>query len=312
MCLISFSKTQSYSSKQKLDRFDGAPLWAYVNITDRCSHKCPWCYGGFNANLKNEMRLEDFSIIIEKLQAMKILQVTLSGGEPTEHSQFKNFIRELSQKKFLMHLATHGGTLAHFAPFLAEHGMKQVQVNYQGKELHDAQHGVKGAYTSQREGIAAALRENLEVTATITVGEYNLKKIPQLFRELEAIGLPRLRIWDATGRGNRWRKDIEAVKIFEFCRDEAAKLGFTFVQSYDPEFEGDTGSPCPPMSGLFLHINTKGKLRFCPAVLKEPDVGDFLTDTPEVLLASNRQNNKRLLAVNGGRPWCVARDEAYA
>lgn len=312
MCLISFSKSDDYSSKLKLDRFDGNPLWAYINITSQCSHKCRWCYGGFNGNLTDMMSLGAFETILEKLADMKVLQVSLSGGEPTEHPQFRQFLEATHRYGFLSHIVTHGGTLAELAPVLAAHGVKQVQVNYQGKELHDEQHGVAGAYQTQYRGLAIALRENIEVTATITVGEYNLARIPEIFHELSEAGLDRFRVWESTGRGNAWRKGIEAVQIFEYCQAEAAKLGYTFVQSYDPAFTGDTGIRCPPMSGLHLHINTNAKLRFCPAVLKGADLADFLTDSPDDIIEKHRANNMRLLALNDGVPWCVARGDQNA
>lgn len=312
MCLVSFSKVKEYSSKTKLDVFSGRPLWAYINITSQCTHKCRWCYGGFNGNLSDEMPYADFLVILEKLKEIGISQVTLSGGEPTEHPMFREFVQATADHGFLAHVVTHGGTLAKHAAFLAAHGMKQVQVNYQGAELHDREHGVPGSYNAQQAGIREALRAGMEVTATITVGQFNMARIPKMFSELDAAGLDRFRIWESTGRGLPWRKSLEAGDIFRFCREEAARLGFTFVQSYDPEFEGDTGTRCPPMSNLFLHINTTGKLRFCPAVLHEPDVADFVSDTPGTLLEKFYANNARLLQKNGGEPWCVARGEKSA
>lgn len=312
MCLVSFSKTQDYSSREKLVAFNGRPLWAYINITDRCSHKCRWCYGGFNGNLSEAMSFDEYSIVLSKLKTMGILQVSLSGGEPTEHPRFKEFVTETCRHGFLTHLVTHGGTLTQYAGFLAATGVKQVQVNYQGEGLHDAQHGIEGAFSAQQQGLRAALSVGLEVTATTTVGQYNLAKIPAIFSELESIGLDRFRVWESTGRGNPWRKGLEASEIFEYCRTEAAKRGYTYIQSYDPEYSGHTGSRCPPMSNLHMHINTSGKLRFCPAVLKSDDLADFKTDAPEVILAGHRANNERLLALNNGQPWCVARGEKHA
>lgn len=312
MCLVSFSKTRDYSSKQKLDVFAGNPLWAYVNITSQCSHRCRWCYGGFNGNLTEQLSPDEFRMILKKLGEIGILQVTLSGGEPTEHPHFDEFVRETRNSGFMTHVVTHGGTLVRYAPFLAEQNVRQVQVNYQGKRFHDDQHGVQGAYNSQQEGIRAALATGIEVTATVTVGAYNLDFITEIFGELEDAGLSRFRIWESTGRGNPWRKGIEAVRIFETCRAEAARRGFTFVQSYDPQFEGDTGVKCPPMSNLHMHINSRGKLRFCPAVLRDADVADFLTDSSEKIVDYFRTNNRRLLDENGGHAWCVARQEKDA
>lgn len=312
MCLISFSKAEQYSSRIKLDQFGGQPLWAYINITSRCTHRCGWCYGGFNGHLTDEMRLEDFRVILGKLRDIGILQVTLSGGEPTEHPEFESFIRETRKYDFLTHVVTHGGNLQQFAHFLSAEKVKQVQVNYQGRELHDTQHGVPGAFTEQQKGIRAALAAGLEVTATITVGQYNLAKIPEMFSELNDAGLSRFRIWESTGRGNPWRRGLEAVEIFEVCRTAAARLGFTFIQSYDPEYEGDTGIKCPPMSDLYLHINTAGKLRFCPAVLRDADVADFLSDPVKDILEKFSSNNRSLLAQNDGKAWCVARQNTHA
>ncbi len=296
----------------KLDQFSGRPLWAYINITSRCTHRCGWCYGGFNGHLTDEMRLEDFKLILRKLRDIGILQVTLSGGEPTEHPEFESFVRETRSHDFLTHVVTHGGNLQRLADFLSTEKVKQVQVNYQGSELHDAQHGIPGAFNEQQKGIRAALAVGLEVTATITVGQYNLVKIPEMFAELNDAGLSRFRIWESTGRGNPWRRGLEAVEIFEKCREAAARLGFTFIQSYDPEYEGDTGVKCPPMSNLYLHINTAGKLRFCPAVLKDKDVADFLSDPVGEILENFSSNNQMLLSENGGEAWCVARQQNYA
>ena len=126
MCLISFSKKKSYSSKDKIDRFDGLPKWGYIDITSKCSHGCAWCYGGFDGNLTSEMNIEDFRVILDKLKVIGVTQITITGGEPTEHPQFLEFVKEAGE--FTVHLCTHGDWSKDYSKDMRDLGVRQVQL----------------------------------------------------------------------------------------------------------------------------------------------------------------------------------------
>jgi len=306
MCLVSYSKKEQYSSKNKLNNFDNSPKWAYVEITSSCSHKCAWCYGGFNEDKQEYMSVEDFETLANKCVDIGIKQVTLSGGEPTEHPYFKEILA-IACQHFTVNIATHGDWTEDFSGLLYLLGVKQVQFNYQGSKRHDGVHKVD-SYQKQLESMKSVKKLGIDVVGTVTVGAYNLRDISDIFKELDTIGVSRLRVWEATGVGNKFRKELEAKQIFDHCTESAAKFGYTYIQSYDPIVEGDVGVKCLSLSKLYMYINSKCQVIYCGAVESELDkpFSDFKTDSPKEILTNyiNYMDSKQR-----DKPYCAARSE---
>jgi MoaA/NifB/PqqE/SkfB family radical SAM enzyme len=306
MCLVSFSKQKQYAALEKLQRFSGTPKWAYLVITDRCSHSCPWCYGNFGNRQGREMSLEEFDTVLNKLEILGVHQVTLSGGEPTEHPDFFDILPRLSS--FHIHIASHGAHIGEdMARRLSEYGVRQVQINFQGSRHGDRIHG-SGSYSRQVSAIKALLERNIEVVAMVTVGKYNLEVIDEVFREAADLGVTRLRVWESTGRGSEYLCGLDAASVLESCADAARSLGYVYSLSYDPDYVGDINVPCLQLSNLYLYIDSSCRLRFCGAVEDAAVIANFLTDTPEEILRAYLDTNARIL--NDRKPWCPAREEA--
>jgi MoaA/NifB/PqqE/SkfB family radical SAM enzyme len=281
VCLISFSKEKSYTSKEKVDNFDGEPKWGYIDITSKCSHGCAWCYGGFNEDDHcSEMSVNDFKNVLAKLKVMGVHQISITGGEPTEHPQFLDFVAAAA-KDFMVHICTHGDWSHNWAAELAKLNVSQIQFNYQGVKRHDTVHQVLGSYLKQITAIKQSIKAGLETVCTVTVGAYNLNDVDSIFKEISDLGVDRIRMWETTGKGNKWRKDIEAKEIFDRCKISASRLGFDFVQSYDPEMNGDVNAHCPAQMKMFMYINSESELIFCPATdqLLDTPIASFKSDT---------------------------------
>ena len=304
MCLVSFSKEKSYSSKQKVDKFDGLPKWGYIDITSKCSHGCAWCYGGFNEDLNSEMSLNEFRTVLSKLKVMGLHQITITGGEPTEHPQFLEFVAEAT-KDFMVHVCSHGDWTQDWAKDLAKLGVSQIQFNYQGSKRHDNVHQVLGSYLKQVTAIKQSIKAGVETVGTVTVGAYNLKDIDGIFKEMSDLGVSRLRVWEATGKGNKWRKDKEAKEIFDICKNSASALGFNFVQSYDPDIVGDVNAHCPAQMQMFMYINSDSELIFCPATdqLLDKPIASFKEDTYQAI-----QNKYSAFMNSLSAGTCLARE----
>lgn len=305
MCLVSFSKEKTYSSKEKLKGFDNTPKWAYIEITNSCSHKCAWCYGEFNLDKSDYMSTSDFKILVTKAKEIGINQITLSGGEPTEHPEFEE-IMAIACKEFNVNVATHGGWKRDWTSLMVANGVKQVQFNYQGSKRHDGVHKVK-SYDSQIQSMKSVKAVGIDVVGTVTVGEYNIKDIDAIFLELDLLGVSRLRVWEATGYGTPFMKNRSAKDIFEICRGSARDLGYKYVQSYDPVFEGDVGVKCLSLSKLFMYIKVDASVIYCGAVPGERDkpFANFLRDT------SSKIKQKYMDYMNSkmcSSPYCMARE----
>lgn len=308
MCVVTYSKRANYGSKQKLIAFDGKPKWGYVEITAQCSHKCSWCYGGFNHQLTEIMALADFEKVADKLEQIGITQLSLAGGEPTDHPDFEAILAAC-QGRFMVNIVSHGDWRnPELAKVLKTYGVNQVQFNYQGQVLHNRVHGVKDSYRRMLESINTTKQQGIEVVCSLTVGAYNLERIPEIFKEIKALDANRIRVWEATGFGNKFRRDIEAKQIFDVAQTEAQKLGYDYVQSYEPLVEGDISVACPALSKLILWVNVKGQHIFCGAVpgqLNNP-LSNLLDDNAELVL----ENQDRFVQAFTNQPkFCMARTE---
>lgn len=307
--MVSFSKEPNYSALKKIEAHDGNPKWAYIVICDDCSHKCSWCFGGFNDELQNRMSIESYKTILEKCKRIGIKQITIAGGEPTEHPNFLKFVKLTNDMGFLIHIASHGEHITEeLAAELKRLNVSQVQVNFQGEKHHDKVHGVSGSYLKQAEGIQYLTNVNVEVTTTTTVGKYNLAEVSTIFKEAVSLGVDRLRVWESTGLGNSFRKGLEAEQIFKHCEDEANKLGYKYSLSYDPAYQdSDVNVPCLQLSNLFMYINSNGINTNCGAVPSSEMLSNFLKDDTQTILNNYLEFNKTKIK-NGGM-HCMARDD---
>lgn len=307
MCLVSFSKTTNYSSLQKVSAHVDKPTWAYIVICDDCTHKCVWCYGGFNKNISNMMPIELFKTIIAKCKEIGIVQVTLSGGEPTEHPDFLEFVGIANDAGFLIHIASHGEHIdAALAHQLKQLNVRQVQFNFQGKLNHDSIHGVAGSYEKQLSAIKELQSVGIETTITVTVGKYNFKKLVEIFKEAAQLNVTRLRVWESTGRGDSFCKDLEAREIFTVAKSAAAGCGYTRSLSYDPDYDGDITIPCLQLSSMFMYVDSKGRLEYCGALPNSLYLADFEKDSSDDILKKYLGANHNVLEKCG--VFCAARN----
>jgi MoaA/NifB/PqqE/SkfB family radical SAM enzyme len=306
MCVVTYSKNTTYGSKDKVKLFDGRPKWGYVEITAQCAHRCGWCYGGFNHQLSDMMSLEDFEKVVDKLEEIGIKQLTFAGGEPTDHPDFEAMLAKV-QGRFIINIVSHGDwSNSNLADTLKKYQVNQVQFNYQGQVLHDKVHGINGAFERLSSSIKSTKANGIEVVCSMTIGAYNLERVEQVFIEMSELGVDRIRVWEATGLGNKYRRDLEVKHIFDVAQKEAAKLGYNYVQSYDPLVEGNVNAHCPALSKLVLWVNVKGKHIYCGAVpfQRENPLSDLRVDSADQVLQNQQDFVSRF---NHQEPFCMAR-----
>ncbi|HPN30996.1 MAG TPA: radical SAM protein [bacterium] len=305
MCLVSFSKKKYYNSLDKINKFQGSPTWGYIDITNACNHFCPWCYNGKPQN-PIFMKLNDFKNILIKFSDIGIYQITITGGEPTLHPEFKKFVK--SAKKFNLHIASNGDFISDkLAGFLAENNVKQVQFNFQGSRFHDKIHNVKGCYEKLKKSVDNVLKSGISAVTMTTIGDYLINFIDEIFREADELGIERIRVWEAAGKfGTDWMTNKDIKSIFEKCRFEAEKLGFIHSLSYEPLFDGDVNFKCPQLQNLILSVKTDGRITcgVAETVFDNTITNIFETETNEIL-KKYRAFNKKILGKK--KAFCFAR-----
>lgn len=308
MCLVTYSKLSEYSSLKKLQKFKeidySKPQWGYIEITSQCAHKCPWCYGQFPMK-SHHMSLDEYKTVLSKMYQMNILQLSLTGGEPTEHHQFREMITLADDYGFLTHLLTNGDNIDdEMLEFLKEKNVKQIQFNFQGKKWHNKLHKIRTS-ADITDLIKKCKNLGFETVATTVVGEYNIHDLSDIFEEADNAGVDRLRIWDVL-KSPKYRGDIPIEDIFETSQSAAKELGFNHVISYDPKATGDIKINCIAMSGLIIYSTADCTLNWCPGLYDPPELGNWITDSVEELLDGARIYNDRMKRLHTDK-ICVCR-----
>lgn len=125
------------------------PLVGVVEITPKCNCNCPHCYvKGFSG--ENWLSTEKFIEISEIFRDNGILNVTLTGGEPLSHVDFKEIYKAFKEKGFLIDLFSNGLLInEELADFFAKLPPRSIDITLYG--LNDAEYykftGVKDGFT---------------------------------------------------------------------------------------------------------------------------------------------------------------------
>jgi MoaA/NifB/PqqE/SkfB family radical SAM enzyme len=301
MCLVSFSKTKDYSSKDKFSNWDKkSPVWAYIELTDYCSHNCAWCYGDFPNGTDKFLSINDYKNILEKLKIIGIRQLSIGGGEPTEHPQFDEILSITKAFNFKnVHLLTHGDNLNVDS---LTGIVDSVHFNYQGSEQHENVHGTP--YEAQLDSVLRVINSTVEATATITVGAYNIKSISEIVKEVSDIGFKRVRFWDASGVGEVFMKGMSPITALDQCAVVAKSNGFLHSHSYDPDYKkADINVSCCQASNLGMYIDNAGMVKFCGITKEDMFITDILSNTANDVLESYVEYNSSFSCNT-----CIARE----
>lgn len=115
----------------------------YMEITSACNLRCLHCYNDSGV-LKNQINFVDFEKIVNEFDDPET-SITLSGGEPLMHPDFKCFLDCLAAKKFKNSLIVTNATLINeeIAGYIAKSKVPvQVSINGMSSKEHDLLCGV--------------------------------------------------------------------------------------------------------------------------------------------------------------------------
>lgn len=116
--LVSENNSRDYysiinnSEKRTQDFFEeynnGKPMLTnlHIEITSMCNERCIHCYIP-HENKINHIQPELFYDIIEQCNELKLLHLTISGGEPMLHKNFCNFLKILNENNFSVNVLSN-------------------------------------------------------------------------------------------------------------------------------------------------------------------------------------------------------------
>jgi radical SAM protein with 4Fe4S-binding SPASM domain len=160
----------------------------FLHVTRQCNLSCPHCYYESGPGAAPHMDAERLRGLCRELVSLGGDQVTLSGGEPLLHPEFREIVSGLDGS-LAVEVLTNGTLVDQGLAGLLSRKAARVQVSLDGSRpgIHDRIRG-KGSFERAMAGIRALKQagvEDLVLCATVTRGNvHDLGEIIALAREL--------------------------------------------------------------------------------------------------------------------------------
>jgi len=182
------------------------------NITRRCNLKCVHCYAhAKNIPFDNELSTTEGKNLIDDLAEFGVPVILFSGGEPLVRKDLPE-LADYAVKKGMRAVISTNGTLItpQTARTLKDIGLSYVGISLDGmEEINDQFRGVKGAFKSALEGIENCKKAGIKVGLRFTINKSNAGQIPEIFKLLEEMDIPRVCFYHLVyaGRGSELVKE---------------------------------------------------------------------------------------------------------
>ncbi|MGB9590157.1 MAG: radical SAM/SPASM domain-containing protein [Candidatus Hydrothermia bacterium] len=198
------------------------PLIAHFGITRHCNAKCGFCFWGDEITRRGFMPPELFQKALVEMSRMGTFEIELTGGEPTIHPDFPEFIELASQLRFVITITTNGLRLTDRALSAISEGLVAhvfVSVHGANPRTHDALVGRAGAWGKAINNIKRLINKGVNVSVCFVITRKNYREISQA-RE----------IFSSAGAGfqlvvkiyNPFR--FEAIESMRLSRDELREV----------------------------------------------------------------------------------------
>lgn len=162
--LPNFSETDNYLSR------------VHVDISSLCNERCIHCY--IPAKCKcNTMSERLFDRILQQCIVMKVLNITLSGGEPMLNSNLVSFLKKSFEHNFSINLLSNLTLLNDdLIGVMASNPLLSVQASLysMNETVHDSITGVKGSFRKTYNAILQLYERNIPMQINCPIMRQNL------------------------------------------------------------------------------------------------------------------------------------------
>ncbi len=203
------------------------------NITGQCNLKCIHCYAhAKDIGSERDLSLSEGKDLIDDLSGFGVPVILFSWGEPLVRKDLPE-LAAYAVKKGMRAVLSSNGTLItpQIAQRLKDIGLSYVGISLDGMEaIHDRFRGVRGAFVSALKGIEICKNAGIKVGLRFTINKQNAHQIPDIFKLLEEMDIPRICFYHLVyaGRGSELIKEDlsheETRKVVDLIMDLTREL----------------------------------------------------------------------------------------
>jgi len=160
-------------------------------LTDKCNLSCSFCYRGSTPSCDNTMAEQDVFALIPIINALGLVELTLSGGEPLLVPYLEDFYTELKKYRFRVNLQTNLTLLDKWVPFFTAVGFPSSITT-----SCDVFSGDGHEYRRIKSNLQICVDLGIRVAVNMMVQPRAITKadFKRLFEELYALELPQISI----------------------------------------------------------------------------------------------------------------------
>jgi len=209
-----------------------------LSVTNACNLQCVHCYRDETKAFRDELSVEEMIALFEQFKAFVDKRgmeglITFGGGEPLLRRDLGLLSRVAHSMGLAVRIISNGVLSAKQAEYLAEWGIRLVQVSLDGAtaEVHDRVRGA-GMFEKALEGCRNLLAAGVHVNHKVTlIKGFNDHQIPEFFAVANRERIPLLSfahlIPIGSGSNLLTLSAEEHREIFEAIAAEGARSEFT-------------------------------------------------------------------------------------
>jgi PqqA peptide cyclase len=271
-----------------------APVGLLAELTHRCPLQCPYCSNPLELERGNrELSTETWVSVMDQAGAMGILQVHLSGGEPSARKDLEEIVAAASKAGLYTNLITAAVTLNRpRLEKLAELGLDHVQISFQDAEAANSER--IGAYPNAHKKkleVASRVKElGLPLTVNAPIHRQNIHNVGRFIDLSVELGAQRLEVahvqyygWAYLNRAALIPTYDQTLQSIELVERERERLkGILTIDMVVPDYYAKRPKPCMGGWGRgFMNITPTGKVLPCHAAESIPGLEfDNVQDRP--------------------------------
>ncbi len=255
-----------------------APVGLLAELTHRCPLQCSYCSNPIELERVNkELSTEMWCSVMKQAGEMGILQVHLSGGEPTARKDLEDIVSAASEAGLYSNLITAAVTLNRARlEDLVKRGLDHVQISFQDVDPENAERiGAYPGATQKKLDVARWVTElGLPLTINAPIHRQNIHNVPRYIELALKLGAQRLEIahvqyygWAYLNRAALIPTYDQTLESIEFVERERERLkGVLTIDMVVPDYYAKRPKPCMGGWGKgFMNITPAGKVLPCHA-----------------------------------------------
>ena len=255
------------------------PLWLLAELTYRCPLQCPYCSNPLDfagRRFQHELTTEEWRRVFREAHALGVVQLGLSGGEPTLRSDLLDLVRCARELGLYSTLVTSAYRLKRERlAELKEAGLDHVQISIQAAdaELSDRIAGAT-AYADKLAAYEAARALGFPLTVNVVLHRDNLHHVEALIRLAERLGAERIELantqfygWALHNRAMLMPTRQQLAAAWDVVQRERRRLGSRLeIVWVLPDYHEEFPKPCMGGWGnAYMTVTPAGEVWPCHA-----------------------------------------------